>query len=113
MLQVYLQKGSFSNHGISPPVDQRVTLHRGLFSETLPTFLASQPAERPIAWINLDADLEGGTSIALNACGPRLREGSLLHMHELLKLPDHQRASDWMADKRSWTRGVEEAEHRI
>ena len=108
-INVYLQKGSFTNNGVLPPVDSRVKLHRGLFGETVPPFLAKQPSDRPIAWMNLDCDLEGGTSVVLNACGPRLRPGSRLHFHELLKLPDIDRASAWMRDKRSWARGVTSA----
>ena len=67
--------------------------------------MRSQPPSRPVAWANLDADLEKGTLDALRACGPRLRPGSRLHLHELLKLPDLDRARQWMVSPAAWRKG--------
>jgi hypothetical protein len=101
-LNVYLQQGAFSwakeaarrGLGPTPPVHPRVTLHPGLIGTTLPEFLRQQPPTRPLAWANVDVDLYSGTRDALYNLGPRLRAGSRLHFHELLKLPDINRATD-------------------
>lgn len=80
--------GSFSwaslGRGELPPVERRVRLHKGLFSDTVATFLRAQPAERPLAWASIDCDLEAGAREALAMLGARLRPGTRLHLHELL-----------------------------
>ena len=85
--------GSFSwaslNRGEMPPVQRRVRLHKGLFKDTVGGFLRSQPAERPVAWVSVDCDLEAGARDALAMLGARLRPGTRLHLHELLTFHDN------------------------
>jgi hypothetical protein len=103
-LNLYFGKGAFSwaeyaaTHGFGalPPVLPRVALHRGLFAETLPRFLAAQPSSRPVAWASIDCDLYHGTRDVLASLAPRLALGTRLHFHELLKLPDLGRATRWL-----------------
>ena len=105
-INVYFQAGAFSwaehaaRSGLgdvpTPPTLPRVRLHAGLFRETLPRFLASQPLDRRVAWCNIDCDLYHGSLDVLNAIGPRLARGTRLHFHELLKLPDLERATAWL-----------------
>lgn len=77
-------KGSFSLGGNVPPVRRNVRLHKGLFNDTLPTVLAARPSE-PLAWANIDCDLYVGAIGVLSALGHRMRRGTRLHFHELMR----------------------------
>lgn len=82
--------------GPLPPVTPGVRLHKGLFAETLPPFLMATPRQRPLAWASIDCDLYRGTRDVLQNIGTRLRRGTRLHFHELMKLPDIDRAVKWL-----------------
>ena len=63
-------EGAYSTGGVLPPVPTGVTLHQGLFSETLPPFLAQASVEgRPVALANVDCDLYTATRDVLFALG--------------------------------------------
>ena len=64
-----------------PVVPQNVTLHKGLFSETLPGFLENNPGA--IAFIHLDADLYSSTAYVLEQVEDRLQDGTILVFDEL------------------------------
>lgn len=70
----------------TPPLRGRSVLHEGLVEDTLPRFLQARPS-RPLAWLNADLDLYGGTIAALKALGPRVVRGTRLHFHELQSEP--------------------------
>ena len=66
-----------------------IQLHKGLFNETLPTFLRQQPRSRPLAWANIDCDLYQGAREALELLTARLRPATLLHFHDIIAMgPD-------------------------
>ena len=75
--------GYFSLNGILPPVRKGVSLIKGLFNKTLAGFLEANP-DSPLAWVNVDCDLYGGTRDVLALLGPCIRVGSRLHFHELM-----------------------------
>lgn len=75
--------GYFSLNGSLPPVRKGVRLIKGLFNQTLAGFLEANP-DSPLAWVNVDCDLYGGTRDVLALLGPRIRVGSRLHFHELM-----------------------------
>lgn len=57
----------------------------GWFSDTLPAFLEAHPG--PVALLHVDADLYSSATTVLDACGPRLVEGSVVIFDEYLNYP--------------------------
>jgi hypothetical protein len=76
------KQGFFSQNGNLPPVRENVHLIKGLFSDTLPTFLTER-SESKVAYINVDMDIYNGAVDVLRALLPRLHRGSILHFHEM------------------------------
>lgn len=77
----FFTKGAFSLNGNVPPVEPNVTLHKGLFSDTLPGFLEENAKEK-IAGINIDCDLYRGTIEVLNLTYKMWTPGTMFHFHE-------------------------------
>ncbi|MCX6232066.1 MAG: hypothetical protein NTZ33_11035 [Bacteroidetes bacterium] len=70
--------------------DERVSFFKGLFQDTLPDFIASQPmhnSKRKI--IHLDADLFSSTLYALTSLAPFLKKGDILIFDEF-NVPNHE-----------------------
>ena len=63
--------------GVLPVVPSHVRLHRGLFEETLPEFLAQRP-DQPLALVNIDCDLYSSTVTALELLAPRVIPGTVV-----------------------------------
>lgn len=63
-----------------PRLPANCELVLGWFSETLPRFAAE--CDQPIAWVNVDCDLQTSTHEALSALRPHLRPGAALHLDE-------------------------------
>jgi len=81
-----LGAGTFrQSGGLPPPVLDNVRLHKGLFNDTLPGFLAQHPDE-PLAFANIDCDLYAGAIQVLNLLQRHLVPGSVIHFHELVHL---------------------------
>lgn len=74
-------KGFFSLDGNLPPVEPGVTLHKGLFNDTLPGFLQENAKEK-IAGINIDCDLYRGAIEIFNLTHKMWTPGTMLHFHE-------------------------------
>ena len=55
-----IAKGAFSLGGNLPPVRSNAQLHKGLFSESLPPFLATRPPTEPVRYASIDMDLYQG-----------------------------------------------------
>jgi tetratricopeptide (TPR) repeat protein len=72
--------GSYSTEGRLPGVPANVTLHRGLFADTLPALLATTAV--PVSFAHIDCDLYESTLSALEPVAPRLRPGSVLLFDE-------------------------------
>ena len=97
------KKGSFSLGGHLPPVRSNAVLHKGLFSISLPPFLAGRPVAEAVTYVSIDMDLYQGAIDVLHLLKPRMRGahtvnaagtdkraghvgggGTLIHFHELL-----------------------------
>ena len=52
-----VKSGAYSTHGALPEVPGNVQLHKGLFSESLPPFLATRPPTEPVRYASIDMDL--------------------------------------------------------
>jgi len=76
-------KGAFDRQGRLPYVRENVTLIVGLFNQTLNSFLRDNRGL--IEFANIDNDLYEGALYILQRIVPRMRRGSILHFHELLK----------------------------
>ena len=61
-----------------------IQLHKGLFNETLPRFLATEDLSAPLAWVSVDCDLYAGARDVLALLGPHIRAGTRLHFHEII-----------------------------
>lgn len=78
-----VKKGAYAyrKDGTLPPVPSRVSLIKGLFSDTLPGFLKEHAGA--VAFINIDCDLYKGAVYVLKQLAPRMRSGTIIHFHEL------------------------------
>lgn len=68
-----------------PPVPDNMTLVKGWFSDTLPSFMESHTG--PVAIAHIDCDLYSSTMTVLDAIGPRLVPGSVLCFDEYFNYP--------------------------
>lgn len=75
-------EGSFSLEGLPPKIpDDRATLVRGLFQDTLPKFLKGFKATSQLV-VNLDCDLYSSTLYCLCTIDPLLIPGSIIIFDE-------------------------------
>ena len=74
------ERGHYSTGGRLPCVPGNVSLHKGLFCETLPTFLKSE--NDPVALLHIDCDLYQSTKFVLNTIVTRLKPGTLIIFDE-------------------------------
>lgn len=86
--------GVYTTDGRLPEVPANVTLHPGLFEDTLDPFLASHPG--PVRFCNVDCDLYASTVTVLDALAPRIVAGSVLVFDEYLVNPTW-RDDEWKA----------------
>ena len=85
---VTLPKGAFDLKGQMPSVRPNVRLHKGLFKDTLPGWLAENSA--PIAFVHIDCDLYESTRDVFAGLGSRLRPGAILMFDEYFNIPNWQ-----------------------
>ncbi len=76
------RKGAFSLQGALPAVRQNVTLHVGLFQESLPAFLLRTPGI--VAFAHIDSDLYSSASFVLDRLSDRLSRGTVLAFDEFI-----------------------------
>jgi hypothetical protein len=82
-----LEKGTFSTNGRIPKIDDpRVQFYKGLFQETLPSYIAP---EHEILVLNLDADLYSSTIYVLEHFASLIVPGTYLYFDEINN-PDHE-----------------------
>lgn len=97
-------EGVYSTDGTLPDVPDNVTLHAGLFEDTLGTFLDSHPGD--VRFCNIDCDIHASTATVLDALAPRIRPGSVLVFDEYLINPtwrdDEYKAFHDAAGKYGW-----------
>jgi predicted negative regulator of RcsB-dependent stress response len=78
----YEPEGSYSTKGILPEVQKNVTLQKGWFDETLPTFLEEH--KELIKLINIDCDTYESTKIVFDLLGHRIHSGSIIIFDEYI-----------------------------
>lgn len=93
-------KGTFSQRGVLPKVPANVTLHAGLFDQTLPGFLSGHGG--PVSFVHVDCDLYASTRVVLDALEPRLGAGALVLFDEYFNYPGWRRH-----EYRAWQEFVE------
>jgi hypothetical protein len=75
--------GTFATDGRLPDIDDpRCSLERGLFQQTLPSFLRRGPLPSCRTLVHLDADLYSSTLFVLVTLGPLLKPGDVLIFDE-------------------------------
>lgn len=81
-----------------PAVAPNVELVVGLFSETIPPFLATHPGSA--ALIHIDCDLYASTKLVLGLLSDRIVTGTVIVLDEYFIVTDHeQRAfNEWLAE---------------
>ena len=89
------KRGKFGRGGALPTVPANATLHRGLFDDTLPAFLAEHAGE-PAAFVHVDCDIYSSTASVLRHLGPRLAAGTVLVFDEYFNYPNWER-HEWRA----------------
>ena len=81
-------KGAFDLKGKAPSVRSNVRLHKGLFSDTLPGWIAQNRA--PIAFVHIDCDLYDSTRDVFDVLGSHLNSGAMLLFDDYFNLPNWQ-----------------------
>ena len=76
-------KGAFA--GNLPPVPSNVTLIKGWFNETLPSFLASTKGD--VALLHVDCDLYSSTKCIFDLLAGRIKSGSVIIFDEFWNYP--------------------------
>ncbi len=79
--------GSYSTRGLLPAVAANVTLHKGWFRDSLPTFVAAN-AGATIRLLHVDCDLYQSTVDVFAALGNQLRVGSVIVFDDYLGYPN-------------------------
>jgi predicted O-methyltransferase YrrM len=79
------EKGHYSLGGQLPTVPGNVTLHKGLFAETLPGFLSNQ--DGPCAFLHIDCDLYSSATVVLDVLAPRIQPGTIILFDEYFNYP--------------------------
>lgn len=101
--------GLYSTGGRLPWMPDDVTLHAGLFADTLPGMLAAHP-DQPLRFANVDCDLYDSAADVLRLLAPRVVPGSVLAFDEFLINPgwrdDEFRAFHEAAARYRWRASV-------
>jgi len=80
--------GSYSTGGKLPSTPANVSLHRGWFTDVLPSFFAR--LDQPVSLAHIDCDLYSSTRCVLHNLGPHLESGSLLVFDDFLAYPGYE-----------------------
>jgi hypothetical protein len=80
---------SFDVKGRLPRVPDNVRLHKGLFEESLPQWLADNPGR--VAFIHIDCNLYSPTKTILDQLAPRLANGTVILFDEYFNYPNWER----------------------
>ncbi len=82
----HLPKGAFDLGGNMPKVESNVTLHKGWFENTLPSFLEDRP--EPIRLCHIDCDTYESALYVLESLADRLVKGSIVVFDEYHGYPN-------------------------
>jgi hypothetical protein len=77
-----------------PAVEKNVTLHVGLFSETLPQFVSS--LQEDVAFLHVDCDLYSSTKEIFFYLGNRIKPGTVIVFDEYMNFPGWKN-DEWKA----------------
>ena len=77
-----MPRGAYSTKGVLPEVPANVTLHAGLFADTIPPFKAGH--DGPIRFLNIDCDLYSATKTIFDELGERVAPGTVILFDEYL-----------------------------
>lgn len=78
-------RGAYNQGGVPPDVPANVILHKGLFEDVLPGFMAGDAADA--ALVHVDCDIFTSTRTVLEHLGPRIRPGTVLVFDEYFNYP--------------------------
>lgn len=78
----------FEAGGAPPKVPPNVSLHVGVFADTLPGWVEEHP--EPISLLHVDCDLYESTASALRCLAPTIREGTIIVFDEYFNYPGWQ-----------------------
>jgi predicted O-methyltransferase YrrM len=79
------EKSAFSLNGQMPEVPGNVSLHKGLFDETLPDFTTANNDK--ISFLHIDCDLYSSTKTIFSFLKPRLEKGTIIVFDEYFNYP--------------------------
>jgi hypothetical protein len=83
-----MQKGAFDLGGQLPRVRRNVSLVKGWFSDTLPTWKAANGVGTVPLLIHIDCDTYGGTLDVLSHCVDYVEHGLFMHFDDYFGLPN-------------------------
>lgn len=83
------EKGSLSNNGILPVVNNNVVLIKGWFNETMPNFLNEKCINdnKKISFIHMDCDLYSSTNYIFDIIADHLDDECIIVFDELINYP--------------------------
>lgn len=75
-------KGAFNLNGWMPEVPDNVTLIKGWFKDTLPTFIKEHP--QPITFMHVDSDIYSSAKDILTHLAPQISNGCIIVFDEMI-----------------------------
>ena len=81
-------RGAFSSHGKVPFHDRRIHWIKGLFNDTLPSFLASHP-NRSVSFVHIDCDIFSSADLVFRLIESRLSPNAVIVLDDLLNYPGY------------------------
>jgi hypothetical protein len=81
--------GFFSTNGRLPPVQPNVTLVKGWFCDTLPSFVNEHRGAK-IALLHIDCDLYSSTRDVFTALKDMIQDGTVIVFDELVNYPNYE-----------------------
>ena len=73
--------------GAIPCVPDNVLLHKGLFEETLPSFVKQYTT--PVAFLHVDCDLYSSTKTMFDCLGDQILPGTIIAFDEIYNFPNY------------------------
>ena len=84
----------FDRKGTMPDVRDNVTLHKGWFDETLPTFIKDNPSQ--VAFLHIDCDIYTSTKTIFDTLKNQIKPGSVISFDEYCSYPGFEQ-EEYMA----------------
>lgn len=76
--------GSYSAEGVLPAVPKNVTLIKGWFNDTIPTFLNQLKQDPVIRFLHIDCDLYSSTKVIFDLLGKYIQPGTVILFDEFI-----------------------------